>query len=142
MELLSDEKVLLTSDTKELTLTTHRIRFRSTSYGTGNLISFMLSELDSCSVVYKSNPILLVLGVILFLLGLIANNQYYLSDIIGFIFVAAVILIIAYIGTRKAVLRISSKNSQININLKSMSLENASKFIDAVEQAKYNFSKR
>ena len=136
MELMKDEKVLLTSDTNELTLTTHRIRFKSSGYGFKNVISFLLEELDSCSIMYKSNPVLIVLAILFIIGGLIASGQRGAGGIAAIILIIAVILIIAFFLTRKAVLRISSKSSHIYIKIKSMSMEKLIEFIDSVESAK------
>lgn len=137
MELIKNEKVLLTSDTNELTLTTHRVRFKSSGYGFGTVISFLLEELDSCSIMYRSNPILIILAVLFIIGGLIASGQQRAGGIVSVILMVAVILIIAFFLTRKAVLRISSKNSHIYIKIKSMSMEKIIEFIDSVESAKY-----
>lgn len=142
MELMKDEKVILTSDTNELTLTTHRIRFTSSGYGFGNVISFLLSELDSCSITYKSNPIFLIIGALALIVGLVSTGQRSTSDAAVALFVVTVIMLLAYFFSRKSVLKLSSKSAHIFINVKQMSLAKVVEFIDTIELVKYNSDKK
>ncbi len=141
MKLMTNEKIIMSSDTNQLTLTTHRIRFKYSSFGFGNVISFLLSELDSCSVTYKSNPIFLVIGVLTFIGGLIAAGQRDAGAATGVLLVFTAIFIILYFVTRKSVLKISSKSSHIFVSIRGMSQEKIIDFIDTIESTKNNLNK-
>ena len=137
MKLVSDETVLLESDTKELVLTTHRIRFQTKKSGRATVISIMLEELCSCGITHTSYPFLVVLAAIFFIGGIALGS---LLDEASWAIASGIILgvlfIIVYFVTRKGVFSLASGGATINTSPSGMSYDNMVKFIDDVEVAK------
>lgn len=124
MTLFPEEKILITSDSGEITLTTHRIW----QTGNGRTTSIMLESITSCKSVVVSNTIYLIIGVIILLFGVVQNNEICLF--IG------VLPIGYYFFTKRGEIYISSPTATIAINVKGMSEESVNEFISKVERAK------
>ena len=135
MNLMPGEKILLESDTKELVLTTHRIRFETKKPGRAYLASIMLEELRSCEIRYASNPSLIILAVI-FIIVWVASliSKYSTGVTIGFI--GCLVFTIAYLWTRRQVISLSSSTATINLRISGMSFDKAKELIDNIEIAK------
>lgn len=136
MNLMENETVLLEL-TKQLTLTTHRLRYQTRAMNDVKIKSIMLDELASCAMTQTGNGILLVLALLAFLGGLFisvseANKEGAL--IIGLIFAA--ILIIAYFATRRQVLSLASAGATIRLNTHGAKLDAVKDFIEQTEAAK------
>lgn len=117
MTLMTDEKILLESEPKGITLTTHRIRSEDEHAGTTTIKSIMLEELASCAVVQSNNPILLVIAAICAIIGLVATmnsrgdaTPFVIGLVIGGIFV------VAYFASRQQVLALASSGTTIATN--------------------------
>jgi hypothetical protein len=129
--LLPGEKVLLESDDKTLTLTSHRVRYDTQRADSGEIISIMLDELASCAMVRRSKPILLLVAAACLLLGL--SLSIFLIG--GVVF--ALILVAAYFATRQQMLELTSAGAAIRVNAASMSAQTVRSFINRAEAAKH-----
>jgi hypothetical protein len=138
MNLMTDEKVLMDGDHKQITLTTHRIRQENKSWGQLDLVSIMLEEVTSCEYSRKSRPIFLITGILLGAFAVFfglqgdSNNE----SIFGGLLLLGLLLIIFYFFTIKRGLFISSATAKIKLNTKGMKDENIKSFIDKIELAK------
>ncbi len=137
--LLTEERIVTSSDNDVLVLTTKRVRYDSVTWGRSNLISITLGSVASCGLVTRSFPFLLILAAIavvaafmLPLLGLGLPGQA-----LGILSVVVVGLIVAYFLTRKAVISVASNGGQtIMVPTKGMDREAIIGFIEAVEREK------
>jgi len=136
MELLPQEKLLLESNNKTLKLTTHRVRQETRASGRAQIKSIMLEELASCAVTRSSNPLLIVLAIVLLIAGgLVSLNINEPHGVIGGI-VLGLLLLLLYFATREQYLSLASAGATIRVNTRGMKLEAVSDFVDAIEQAK------
>ena len=129
MKMVTGERVLMESDSKELVLTTHRLRIHAQKWGAARVTSIMLEELCSCELSYKSFVILLLLAA----LGLVGLGGT-VSPIAGT--VVALGCVAAYYLTRRQALVFASPTARIVVVTQGMSIERALEFVDAVEGAK------
>ena len=136
MNKMKDEKIIMESDNTELTLTTHRIRHDTKVLGKANVTSIMLEELCSCSLKYKSNVILLILGIliggVLIIGSLVSGDESTIAPGV----ILALIFLGAYFFSKKKILSFSSGGDTINLPVSNISLESAKNFIDEIETAK------
>ena len=131
MQMLQGESIVLESDNKELTLSTHRIRHRVVSWGQEDIVSIMLEQVASCGLVHTSNPLLIVLSAVCAIAALVGPER----SRVPLIFAVAILLIL-YFVTRKHVLAISSAGHTLKVTLGGMSTEQVMSFIEATESAK------
>jgi hypothetical protein len=144
MHLLQNEQILLESDAKTLRLTTHRVRYHSTSWGSADLVSIMLEEVSSCGMLHRSFPILLGLAglaLVLFLGGQFGGQQAASAGISGpeiraGAILGAILFVILYFATRFHVLSIRSAGDAIRIRMSGMTTERVMHFIEQIEAAK------
>lgn len=136
MNLMQGERILFESPSKVLTLTTHRVRYEMSTAGGAVLKSIMLEELASCSMTRTSNPILLVLAAICFILGFISatSGREEGAFIIGI--VLALVFVVAYFSTRRQVVALASAGATIYVAISGLSQEAIRQFIDQAEAAK------
>jgi hypothetical protein len=135
---LSDERVLLSDEHDEsFVLTTHRVRSIRQWWGRKQVHSMMLEEVVSCSIHGKSAPIFLLLaglsvvGGTLFGVALRTDaTPLVVGVIVGLLFV------VAYVASIRQSIEVASPRASIVISAKGMSVEDAMRVIDAVEQAK------
>ena len=138
MNLLPGERVLLESDTKNLVLTSHRVRYEMQTTGLTKITSIMLEEVSACEVTTTTKPGLLIAAIVVFLAGLFFNSSISPRDssaIIGGV-VVAVILVLAYFGTRERVISVRSAGGAINASIQGIPPESVRNFIEVLEQAK------
>ena len=137
MKLITDEKILMEGDYKQIILTTHRIRQENTGWGKVDLVSIMLEHVSSCKYSKKSKPIFLIIGILLAVFGFAIGNSGGNAQQIGAgIFLFGVVLIIIFFFTIKRGLFISSSSAKVIVNTKGMKTENIKAFIDKLEIAK------
>jgi hypothetical protein len=134
-ELLPNEKIL--SNRRGLTLTTHRIRYQSEVWGSSQIKSIMLEELASCVVTRSSNPVLLVLAALCFLVGIIiaTNNRDAAPPLIGALVLASVLVGI-YFATRQQILLLESGGTTITATVEVANMIELRGLIDEIEAAK------
>ena len=134
--LLPGENVVTSSDNDVLTLTSKRVRYEVrydfVVWGRSNLISITLGSVASCGLVTRSFPLLLILAAIAFL-GAFTQRGDALWLLIG----AAIVLVVAYFLTRRAVISVASNGGQsILVPIKGMKRDAVVAFIEAVEREK------
>jgi hypothetical protein len=135
MILMPGEEIIRRSDTGLATLTTHRLRFEAKSTGNTYLASIMLEEICSCELTHKSNPLLLLLSLLLLIAGI--SLGYYTEPTYIFIgVILAVIFLIAFFMFRKGFFSIKSAGAPINFPTSNKSFDSLSEFIDEIEEAK------
>lgn len=144
MHLLPDEHILLESDSKALRVTTHRVRYHTTAWGSADLVSIMLEEVASCGMLQRSFPLLLVLAAlafVVFLVGQFGGAQVAAVGLRdpgtrGIAVLAAVICVVGYLITRVHILSIRSAGDGIRIRMSGMKTEQVVKLIEQIEVAK------
>gem|GEM_PF-802855 len=130
------EKTILTADTGEFTLTSHKVRFRAERGGRAQVTSIMLEHVTSCDVHRSSNPVFLAIASLVFVFGLWASGQssephgFFICLAIGLVFVAI------YFLTRRQYLVIASPSSKIYVRAHTMPLSKLIDAIDDIEAAK------
>ena len=70
MQLMADEQMLINGNPEGLFLTTHRVRQHFQSNGSAQVTSIMLEEIASCSMERKSQPGLLALAIVVFVVAI------------------------------------------------------------------------
>ncbi len=135
---MTDEQILMDGDYKQITLTTHRIRQESKSWGKVNLTSIMLEHVTSCEYSKKSSLILLLIGILVagFGVAISVKGGMDAQNIGAGLLLAGVVLIIIYFFTIKRGLFISSASGKVILNTTGMKDENIKSFIDKLEEAK------
>lgn len=127
--LLPDERVVMSSDKDILTLTTRRVRYDSTLFGSSLIISITLDSIASCGLVTKSHPILLLLAAAALI------GAWVIGALEGILLGA--VLVVFYFLTRRAVISIASNGGQtILCPTKGMDRSVIIEFLEAVEREK------
>ncbi len=137
-DLFPKETIITESDDKVVTLTTHRIRYNSSSYGRADIVSIMLEKISSIEAKYTSLIIVLIIGIAIALIGIamgLSNNSN--SHAGKGILINGGIFILVYHGTRKHPVTITSDGgTKITFETKGMKRETILDFINKVEKAK------
>lgn len=139
MKLLSNEEILLTSNSDKLILTNYRIQMNEKSWGQSFSIGIFLEDISSIEVKYKSNMIMLLLGILSVLAGFYLSGKNSGDDemLAGILIGGLLILIWWY--SRKHIVSISSKGgAKLNFMVQGMGDEKISDFIHKVSLAKQN----
>jgi hypothetical protein len=147
------EEDLLVSRPANLRVTTHRVRWDEQVWGRGHIHSIPIQEIDSCQSHHTSHPWLIVLAVLIVLAttGIFAFDQQQtpprlrtevgLGIVIGGP-VIALLLISAYLGSRRHFLVIASGNSALTLNVAGISTNDVRDIIDTIEEAKHDYETR
>ncbi|MEA5405479.1 hypothetical protein VB776_21245 [Arcicella sp. DC2W] len=130
MKLFPNEKIVLESDNKSIILTTHRIFQQSDGLGSQETTSIMLEHISSCQTYVQFNWILIGIAICVGMFSLGSG-----SIELG-IFLCGVLLATFYL-TKKSMILIKSPTATIKIDTGNMNTEAISKFVDKVEQTKY-----
>jgi hypothetical protein len=137
-QLMPDECILQYSDNNLVTLTSHRVRYNNSEWGSSNFISIMLEKISSVQVLYISHPALWILGCVVAIIGVIiasGNNEQHGYGIIPCI--VGVFLIAAYFSSKKHICIISSDGgSKIMFKTDGMSTATLIALVDKIEEAK------
>lgn len=138
MKLLGNEVSIMESDDKSIILTSHRIRQVNKQWGKMQIKSIMLEHVSSCEYDRKSNPIFLIIGLVIIVFGVALGAGGHQGEL-GLLGVAIglVLLIFYWITIRKGLL-VSSSSAKIVMNTNGMKDENIKTFIDKLEEAKNN----
>lgn len=131
MQMLPDETVVLKSETGQLVLTSHRVRYHSESFGAANIVSIMLEQVASCGLVHSTAPLLLILAGFCALFVVAGPGELRV-----FLLIAGAALVGAYFATRKHILAIASAGHHIKVAIQGMSTGDVMRFIEATELAK------
>lgn len=137
MKMLTGESVLLESDPKGLTLTTHRVRQQVKGSGNSRVTSILLDQVTSCGMTRKSKSWLLVFAVLVFETAVLVAVDSFDSEVylIGGLIVAG-IFVLAYFANRRQVLYIHSAEGSIIQPAIGMSETSVLDFVDQLESAK------
>lgn len=135
IELLPEEQIVISSGNDELVLTNKRLRYDSKEFGKSNFLSMTLSSVASCGLVTKSQPILLLISIILAALAIsIGDGEATATGL-----AISVLFTLIYFGTRKAVLSIASTGGrEIMVSVQGMKREELIRFVNTVENLKLN----
>jgi hypothetical protein len=135
-----NETILMRSDDHSVTLTSHKIRQESKEWGKLQIKSIMLEHVSSCEYNRKSNPIYLILGLLILGFGIfsatIANHLQREFPLI--VMAIGAIILIIYIVTIYKRLMVSSSSTKILINTNGMDDDSIKAFINKLEEAKNN----
>lgn len=134
MKYMPGEKVIFGSDSNKLILTTHRVRFESKTLGKKLLTSFMLEEIVSCTLIYRSHPSFIGIGAVFGIAGFYLVNYVNFSWAIGLTFMAMSLL--AYLATTERAVLLSSCAAFIRVPLRVLGEQDPIMFIDEIETAK------
>jgi hypothetical protein len=137
MKLINNEIKILESDDKSVTLTSHRIRQENKQWGKMQIKSIMLDHVTSCEYDRKSNPILLIIGLVLLVYGagLTFGGNHGQGEIGLLAIGIGLVLIIFYWITTKKGLIVSSPSLKIIMNTNGMKDDIIKQFIDKLEEA-------
>jgi hypothetical protein len=119
-----------------LVLTTHRVRLQARQFGRARLTSILLSELQGCEISYTSSPSLLIIGGLTLLFGFLIGDT--LAVTIGTIL--GLLIIGAYLYSRRQVMQLSAGLVAIKVRVEGMGMQNATRYIEALEAAKNNLA--
>lgn len=129
------EEVILESSNGALRVSTHRVRYVIKQTGSAKFASIMLDAVTSCEVTYLSYPALLVFSGLVFLGGLLMNSARDSTPLsIGS--GGAIALGIAYLLTRRQVVRVSSPSAHIDVPLSGLDFSMAVRIVDVIEAAR------
>ena len=132
MKLFEGEKIVTQSIDSliELTLTSHRICYEYSVWGTSHNKSILLEHITSCENKYTSQIGFIVLSVISLIVGISIGTP--LGVQIGFLsFIAFAII---YVLTRQNNIIISSPSTRIKVSVSGMEREKILEFIDLIEE--------
>lgn len=135
MELSYTEQKLFESDTRELVLTSHRLRFTSGPASRREVVSLPLEHVTSCRLVDSSRPGFLFLAALSALVGIIVTSSGGHPYSIFYGLVATTVLVVLYEATRTRGAIIASPSAEIRLNVRSMKVEAVLSLIDKVEVA-------
>lgn len=138
MTLLPGEKLIISSDNDILMLTSKRVRYDSTVFGSSQFISITLDSVASCGLITKSFPVLILLAFAS-LIGAVVGG----GNSRGILLLVAVVLGIAYFVTRRAVISIASNGGDtILAPAKGMGRGSITEFLDSIEKQKLEFMQK
>lgn len=137
MQLLSNEETLVTSESERLILTNQRIRLKDKQWGRSHTVIIFLEDISSIENLYKSNILYLVLAGIGLLVGVIALDDRYNSNIRNGAFIAGIVFVLLWLNSRKHVVTISSDGgAKLNFFVEGMGETEVEEFLDNVSSAK------
>lgn len=132
---LSGESLVSESDTKEVILTTCRIRQFASYAGKTAYVSIMLEDVVSVQMKHKKNYWFILSGIILAVLGIGAFGAKE-SQVAAILFLAALILIALFFITMRGIVSIDSAKGSIEFNIKGTSHEKIIDFLELVVKTK------
>jgi hypothetical protein len=133
MKLMEDEQKITELLKGQLTLTTHRVRYESKIGGDSCLTSIMLEDLCWCDMIYRSNLVWLVLGIVVIVISIVVGMSYAYAmagSLLGIVF------LIAYFSGRGCIVALASAGGKMKFDIKGSSFQDIAHFIDRVETAK------
>lgn len=146
MRLLTNEQVIGGFAGDRLTLTSHRLIYKTQSWGKARLSSIMLEELSFIEVGYQSNIRLPVAATITLGLGFLLQRYANFLGLNGALALAfcglvAIALFVAFLCTRKQVLLIASSGGKIPVDLTGVGFSESEEFfhyVYACKDARFN----
>ncbi len=142
LTLFPDEKVVMQSNDKSATLTTHRICYESKEWGKAYNQNIMLEHVTSTENMYTQNSLFLIIGCILLVGGVLISemNSFNRGATTGSI-ILGLLLILIYFLTRRNTIIIGSPSTKMKINVNGMHRDKVLDFINTIEQTINNRSK-
>ncbi len=134
MNPMIDEAVLRVS--RDLELSTHRVRMRQRTNGADDVISIMLDQVASCGVVRRSKPALLGCAAVCVLLALVLSQSLGAPSIVLVLGLLAAVLVVSYFFSRLQYLVITSAGETIRVRTSGVGIEDLLGFVDELEAAK------
>ena len=131
-------------------ITSKRVRYKRSLWGSKHGVSIMLNEVCSISVQFKQYIQLIILAVLLVLLSLYLTSEQVSTQPMGpaghstgysFFLMIALLLVVLFFITRRKVLIISSPADRIVVGVKRLKTEQVSELVDKIEQAKDSLGK-
>lgn len=139
MRLMPDEQLLLRAHQGSLLLTTHRLRYQRQSRGQSAVVSMLLEELDSCSMIRITFPWLLVCAAACCVAGFAVGLQRGLGqsfiELLGGLLVGGV-FVIAYLVLQDHKVEIASSSSRILLDMDGWPSKEVIGLFDQIEAAK------
>ena len=134
MKLLPNEEKIINFKNEVITLTNLRINLTHVKWGQTYSNYIFLEDISSVETKFTSTPILLILSAISLLAGIVFNGSFLLFGSI-----LCVVLIIAWLVTRKFMLLISSNGgTSISFEAHNIDDEAIESFIHEISKAKQN----
>src|SRR5580658_7309439 len=139
MQPLADEEILVNSNQDKIMLTNQRIHLSDREWGRAHQLTIFLENISSIEMIYKSNPLLVILMGVCLLVGLYASSRGYQSDTIlqNGCFIFSVIFLVFWIFSKSRMVTIHSRGgSKLNFRVTGMKTSEVIGFIDKVIAAK------
>jgi hypothetical protein len=139
MQLLPNEEILVSSNEDKVILTSQRIYTSDKEWGRSHEITIFLKNVSSIEMLYKSNPLLLVLAATCFLIGLYTSSSGHGSGtaLQNGCFVFSIILLVFWFYSKDRIVTIASNGgSRLNFRVAGMKTPEVADFIDKVIAAK------
>jgi hypothetical protein len=137
INLFEGEEILITSGDKTITLTNKRIRQCTSSYNKEHITSMHLEKISTIEIHYKSQPALLIFGIILAIAGGAFGALTNIASILVVGVVLSLLFVVLYfISKHYAITFASDGGAKINILAKGMKREIIMDFVNKIEQAK------
>jgi len=139
MQLLPDEEILVSSNQDTVVLTNQRVHHADKEWGRSHQITIFLENISSIEMLYKSNPIFLVVAIFCFLLGFYAMQQTQTNggNLPTISFVVGVVLLAFWFYSRTRQVSISSNGGgKLNFRVDGMKADAVEEFVDKVIHAK------
>ena len=135
IKLFEGEKIVSQSEHRlvELTLTTHRICYEYSVWGTSYNQNIALEHVTSCENKYESHIGFSVLSIICLVFGF--SNGSHITMGIGF--VLFFVFVVIYLTAKQNNIIIGSPSTRMKINVKGMKKDKILDFMDLVEETKY-----
>ncbi|UII26113.1 hypothetical protein LVD15_22850 [Fulvivirga maritima] len=131
MELWNFENIVTRSESSNLILTTHRIRYQYRK----KITSLMLDQISGIEVGYKSKPFYLLIAILCGGAGGIAAMGQYADASIPLFFVALLTLVI-YLNSRKHSITVSSASTKIIFFTSGINQEGIRHIVNQIEHTR------
>jgi hypothetical protein len=129
---IDGEQTILASGV--LTVTSHRIRLHSAGGGQAHVVGMLLESVTGCELTHVAHRGLLVLAALGLLSG-VGLNHMDGALVVGI--GLALVSVVAYFLTRRQVVRVSSPSTQMDVEVKRASFDEAIGIVEAIEHAKH-----
>lgn len=136
--LFDNEEIITESKDNTLTLTNYRLRYESASRGKAHIVSIMLEKISSIEIHYKSNIIILTLGILFLAMGFVMGTMNEGGAMLMGMSIGGICLFIYYIRRRHVVSIASDGGAKIHFFTKGMDRNTLMDFINEIEEAKKN----
>jgi hypothetical protein len=135
MKLFEGEKIVSQSihSLVNLTLTTHRISYEYSVWGTSIIKSITLEHITSCENKYTSQIGFIALAIISLIIGFSIGTEASM----GISFLSFIAFSIIYAFTRQNNIIIGSSSARIRVSVSGMEREKILDFIDLIEETKF-----